>query len=227
MSTPPSASPASLRGKFLSFEGIDGCGKSTQAAALAERLERLGLSVVRTREPGGTKAGQALRSVLLAPEYRGLVPDAELLLFLADRVQHLEEVIRPALARGAAVVCDRFHDATVAFQHHARGLDFSLVQPWIDAHIRPLPHLTFWLDVDPAAAMARLRRREGAARENAGSEALTRLDQEPAEFHRRVRQGYRTLAEREPSRVVRIDGAPAIEPVHEAIWAAVCERFPF
>lgn len=225
MSTTPSASPASLRGKFLSLEGIDGCGKSAQAAALAERLERSGLSVVRTREPGGTKAGLALRNVLLAPEYRGLAPDAELLLFLADRVQHLAEVIRPALARGAVVVCDRFHDATVAFQRHARGLDFSLVQPWIDAHIRPLPDLTFWLDVDLGAALARLRQREGAAQGTAGHEAPSRLDQEPEEFHRRVRQGYQTLAEREPSRIVRIDGTPAIEPVHEAIWAVICKRF--
>ncbi|MFI5399481.1 MAG: dTMP kinase [SAR324 cluster bacterium] len=225
MSTTPSASPASLRGKFLSFEGIDGCGKSTQAAALAERLERSGFSVVRTREPGGTKAGQALRNLLLAPEYRGLAPDTELLLFLADRIQHLAEVIRPAIARGAVVVCDRFHDATVAFQQHARGLDFSAIQPWIDTHIRPQPDLTFWLDVDLAVALARLRQREGSAHGTAGYEALTRLDREPAEFHRRVRQGYQTLSEREPSRIVRIDGLPSTESVHEAIWTAVCQRF--
>jgi dTMP kinase len=225
LATTPSASPASLRGKFLSFEGIDGCGKSTQSAALADRLERSGLSVVRTREPGGTKAGQALRNVLLAPEYRGLAPEAELLLFLADRVQHLAEVIRPAIARGAVVVCDRFHDATVAFQRHARGLDFSVLQPWIDMHIRPLPDLTFWLDVDPALAMARLHQREGAAQGPAGHGALTRLEQEPAEFHRRVRQGYQTLAGREPARVARIDGTPPTESVHEAVWAVMARRF--
>lgn len=223
MSTPSSG--PSLRGKFLSFEGIDGCGKSTQSALLADRLERAGLAVVRTREPGGTKAGQALRALLLAPEYRGLAPEAELLLFLADRVQHLAEVIRPALARGAVVVCDRFHDATVAFQQHARGLDFSTVQPWIDAHIRPLPDLTLWLDVELSVAMERLHRREGVASGSVVSDALTRLEQEPADFHRRVRAGYRAIAGREPARVLRVDGAPPVAAVHEAIWAAVAQRF--
>lgn len=214
-----------MRGKFLSFEGIDGCGKSTQSARLADRLERAGLPVVRTREPGGTKAGKALRALLLEPEYRGLAPDAELLLFLADRVQHLAEVIRPALDRGAVVVCDRFHDATVAFQQHARGLDFAPIQPWIDTHIRPLPDLTVWLDVELPVAMARLHDRERAGKGPAGTGALTRLDLEPTDFHRRVREGYRTIAEREPARVVRVDGSPTADAVHEAIWALVSKRF--
>jgi dTMP kinase len=221
-----SASSSSLRGRFLSFEGIDGCGKSTQAAQVAERLERAGLPVLRTREPGGTPAGKALRQILLDPQYRGLAPDAELLLFLADRVQHLTEVIGPALARGAVVVCDRFHDATVAFQKYGRGLDFGAIQPWIDRHIQPMPHLTFWLDVDLKVATARLHRREGVDPAKASLDVLTRLEQEPSEFHARVRAGYRAIADAEPDRMVRIDGAPPIDTVQAAIWEQLTARFP-
>jgi dTMP kinase len=215
----------SLRGRFLSFEGIDGCGKSTQAARVAERLEKAGLTVVRTREPGGTKAGQALRTVLLDPAYRGLAPETELMLFLADRVQHLTEVIRPALAHRAVVVCDRFHDATVAFQKHARKLDFAPIQSWIDRHIRPMPDLTFWLDVDLTVATARLHARESAGTGNAAPEAFTRLEQEPTDFHQRVRAGYQAIADAEPIRVARVDAELSIDAVHEVIWNLLTARF--
>ena len=215
----------SLRGRFLTFEGVDGCGKSTQAALVADRIERAGVPVVRTREPGGTNTGRALRRILLEPEYRGLAAQAELLLFLADRVQHLQELIRPALERGAVVVCDRFHDATVAFQRYARNLDFAQIQPWIDSNIRPMPDLTVWLDVGLDLAMKRLHAREGLGAGTAASGALTRLELEPSAFHQRVRAGYGAIAEADPARVIRIDGAGSIEAVHETIWAQIAGRF--
>ena len=223
--TPVSGSLASVHGKFITLDGVDGCGKSTQAALLAQRLEDRGLTVRRTREPGGTPIGKALRHVLLDPEFKGMVPECELLLFLADRAQHLAEVIRPALERGEVVVCDRFHDATVAFQRYARGMDFTAVQPLLDQLVRPLPHVTFWLDADVALADSRIVKREGDAAGYVDSQDLTRMEQEPSAFHQRVREGYRTIAAAEPGRVVQIDAAPAIQAVHEDIWARLTHRF--
>ncbi len=221
----PAAALPSLRGRFLSFEGIDGCGKSTQAALVADRLERGGVPVVRTREPGGTRIGQALRKLLLDPHSKGMVPECEVLLFLADRIQHLAEVIRPALERGAVVVCDRFHDATEAFQRDGRGLDFAALQPLLERHVRPRPDVTFWLDVEVAVALARLRKREGQGSGFADLDRLTRLEQEPGTFHQRVRAGYGRIAQAEPERVERVDGAPAIVAVHEEIWKRLTRRY--
>ena len=122
------AGKVSPRGAFITFEGVDGCGKTTQAELLAEKLRRVGHSVLTTREPGGTAVGRGLREVLLNPAHKEITPECELLLFLADRVQHLGELITPALARGETVVCDRFHDSTVAYQRYGRQLDFSGVE---------------------------------------------------------------------------------------------------
>src|SRR5574341_782941 len=116
---------AGARGDFITFEGIDGCGKTEQARRLAARLRGLGVAVAETREPGGTAIGRGLRAVLLDSVHAGMTPECEVLLYLADRVQHLAEVIRPALLRGETVICDRYHDATLAYQHHARGLDMA------------------------------------------------------------------------------------------------------
>jgi dTMP kinase len=225
VASPVSGSVASVHGKFITFEGIDGCGKSTQAALLAQRLEDRDLTVLRTREPGGTRIGKALRHVLLDPEYKGMVPECELLLFLADRAQHLAEVIRPALERGEVVVCDRFHDATVAFQRYARGMDFSAVQPLLDQLVRPKPSITFWLDADVALADSRIVKREGDAAGYVDSGALTRMELEPSAFHQRVRDGYRKLAEAEPGRIERVDAAPPVQAVHEEVWARLTHRF--
>lgn len=224
VAAPPAALPG-VRGRFLSFEGIDGCGKSTQAALVADRLERGGVPVVRTREPGGTRVGQALRKLLLDPSSRGMVPECEVLLFLADRIQHLAEVIRPALERGAVVVCDRFHDATEAFQRDGRGLDFAPLQPLLERHVRPRPDVTFWLDVEIPVALERLHKREGEGSGFAELDKLTRLEQEPGTFHMRVREGYRRIAEAEPKRVERVDGAPAVAAVHEEIWTRLTRRY--
>jgi dTMP kinase len=236
-----SASPSelsalsALRGKFLSFEGLDGCGKSTQARLVAERLEAAGLTVVRTREPGGTDIGKALRRVVLDPGNEKLVPNVELLIFLADRIQHLAELIRPALERGDTVVCDRFHDATVAYQQHGRGLSLAAFQQLIALEIRPLPDLTFWLDLDVTAAHARLvsRYKEVAAEsERTGRHGghlelvkEARLEGEDRAFHERVRAGYARIAEAEPNRVVRVEGTRPIAAVHAEIWERLVGRF--
>lgn len=213
-----------MQGAFITFEGIDGCGKTTQAQMLARKLGKAGHSVVDTREPGGTAVGLGLREVLLNPEHGALTPDAELLLFLADRVQHLEELIVPALERGQTVICDRFHDSTVAFQQYGRELDFSAVESVVNRWITPnTPHLTLWLDVDPEVAWARIQQRLGE--DNGAGQAVTRLENETKNFHPRVRSGYEKLFQSFPRRIVKIDAGGSIEDIAEAVWIVVTDRY--
>lgn len=196
------------RGIWITFEGIEGTGKSTQIERLASRLRARGATVLLTREPGGTELGRRLRELLLRPTQRPMHPTAELLLYVADRVQHLTEVVLPALERGEVVLCDRYLDATLAYQGHGRGLGADRV---LELHrLPPLdrrPRRTVLLDLDPATALARARRR------NAGQgldETEGRFEAELLEFHGRVRKGYLELAAAEPERfrVVRADGDP-------------------
>jgi len=218
----------SLRGAFITFEGIDGCGKTTQAKLLAEKLRAAGHVVVETREPGGTSVGMGLREVLLDPANKALTPECELLLFLADRVQHLGELIVPALERGDTVICDRFHDSTVAFQRYGRGLDFSAVDSVVRASIEPsTPHLTCWLDAEPDLAWERIRRRlREAGGGNGDSQATgTRLENEASNFHLRVRDGYEKLYGAFPQRIVRVDAAGGIDEIAGEIWKIVSDRF--
>lgn len=217
----------SLRGRFLTLEGIDGCGKTTQARLLAERLRAAGPTVCETREPGGTVIGRQLRALLLHPDSSDLEPVPELLLFLADRVQHLRQLIRPALARGEVVLCDRFHDATVAYQGHARGLGPALdaLAPFLRAEVlNTPPHTTFWLDIAPSLAAERIAARALTQGTAQGGEE-SRLDAAERGFHERVRAGYAAIAAAEPGRVLRIaaDGDP--EAVHGRIWALLRERY--
>lgn len=191
-------------GLFLTLEGIDGSGKSTQASLLAEHLRVQGFEVVSLREPGGTALGERIRSVLLDPASAPMAPECELLLYEASRAQLVRQVVEPALARGAMVVCDRFADSTVAYQAGGRGLDEHLVSLCNQVGcVGMAPDATFLLDLDPAQALAR-----------AASEAPDRIEAEGLGLQRRVRARYLRLAHEEPGRVHVID---AIGPVEE-VW---------
>jgi dTMP kinase len=206
------------RGLFITLEGGEGAGKSLQAEALTRRLEARGLAVVGTREPGGTPLGERLRDVLLDLTQAGtpLTPLAETLLFAAARAELVAKVIAPALERGAAVVCDRFGDSTLAYQGYGRGVDLALIETLNEAACgRSRPQLTVLLDLPVD---------EGLARTGAEGRA-DRFGREERAFHERVRQGYLALAAREPARWLIIDAAQAPDAVTDAIWARV-ETFP-
>lgn len=198
-----------MSGFFIVFEGGEGAGKSTQEALLAEALGARGHAVVRTREPGGTPAAEAIRAVVLSPEYAGLDPRAEALLFAAARGEHAARVIRPALERGDVVICDRYLDSSVAYQGFARGLgprrvrDLSL---WATGDL--LPDLTVVLDIDPAEGLARFDERD-------------RLEAEPLEYHQQVRAAYLALAEQEPERYLVIPARDSVDSIADAILARV------
>jgi dTMP kinase len=198
------------RGLFLTFEGIEGSGKTTQIAMLSERIGACGVPCLVTREPGGTPLGRALRKVLLDADGESIVPAAEMALYVADRAQHLVEVLEPALASGRVVLCDRYLDATLAYQGYGRGLDVD----WIRSLHRnpPLdrrPIRTVLLDLEPEVALARARERN---REFGMTVAEGRYESESLAFHERVRHGYLALAAAEPFRfrIVRAE-APADE----------------
>lgn len=203
------------RGRFITLEGTDGCGKSTQAALLADALEAKGLEVVRLREPGGTELGERVRSLLLEPGDGPVAPMAELLLFEASRAQLVAQVIEPALARGAWVVCDRFYDSTTAYQAGGRGLDASLVRRANDLGSCGLvPDLTLVLDLDPALALAR----------SAADAEPDRMEAEGLAFERAVADAYRAIAVTERSRVALVNAAGTPEQVHERVTAVLGER---
>lgn len=200
---------------FITFEGIEGCGKTTQIRLLAERLRRNGLELLVTREPGGCPIADAIRSILLHPDSRALVPRAELLLYAAARAQHVDEVIRPALARGTLVLCDRFIDATVAYQGGGRGLDPALIASLNTlATDGLLPDLTLLLDMPAEEGLQRARQRNTATPEE------DRFERESLAFHRRVRDEYLQLA-RQHSRFMVMDAVGAVEVVAARIATAV------
>ncbi len=207
---------AAIRGKFLTVEGTEGVGKSTQCERLAVALERdFGVAVTRTREPGGTRLGETLRTILLDPELPAMGGTAELLLMFAARAEHLDRVIRPALAAGRWVVCDRFTDATYAYQGGGRALDTTTIaelENLVQDTLRP--DLTIVLDLDVERAMARIEDRAGA----------DRFERERREFFERVRSVYLQRARIHPERMVVVDAGPAIEAVHASIMQVVRER---
>jgi dTMP kinase len=193
-------------GRFITFEGPEGSGKSTQVALLRARLEKSGRQVRQTREPGGTALGQALRDILLTNDGAGMVPLAEALLLSTDRAQHVAEVIRPALSAGCIVLADRYVDSM---------LDTLATLARI-ATEGVMPDLTVLIDLDVEESLSRRRR----ASETGGGE-LNRFDVRALQFHERVRHGFLALAEREPERFVKVDGARSVEDVAEDIWDRV------
>jgi dTMP kinase len=200
------------RGRFITFEGGEGAGKSTQAARLASRLQAEGFAVVRTREPGGSPGAESLRELLVNGGADRWSPIAETLMMYAARADHLDRVIRPALESGAWVVCDRFSDSTRAYQGAAGGVAPELIETLDQAVVRgDQPDLTLIIDVPVELGLERAHARGGEARFEAKGVA----------FHRRLRGGFLALAEASPDRCVVLDGAAAPEDVADRIWKAV------
>jgi dTMP kinase len=203
-----------MKGMFITFEGIEGSGKSTQIVLLANHLKSAGIRMVHTREPGGTSIGDQVRKILLDPKNSVLDPTAELLLYAASRAQHLKELIRPHLAAGAVVLCDRFADATLAYQGYGRGLDIGVIRTLDRIVCAGLtPDLTIVLDIDAAAGVSRARGRNNSR----GLEAEARFENEEIVFHERVRQGYLTLAGQEPNRFKIVDASSSVDAIQGEI----------
>ena len=203
---------------FITFEGSEGCGKSTQVQRLATRLERSGIPYLVTREPGGTPIGETIRELLqFAPHNSGMTPETEVLLFEASRSQLVREIIKPALERGLCVIADRFFDSTTVYQGAARKLDRTMVERMNAFAVGDcVPDVTFVLDVDAVTAESRMQKPRRA----------DRMEQQPAEFYERVREAYRELAKREPKRIVLIDGSRDAAEIENEIWKTLCSRFP-
>ncbi|HUK87804.1 MAG TPA: dTMP kinase [Terriglobales bacterium] len=212
------------RGKFITIEGLDGCGKSTQLGRLAEVLRAQGHEVVVTREPGGTPAGEKIRGVILDSRTAGLSPRAELALMFAARAQHIDEVIRPALEAGRFVLCDRFTDSSEAYQGGGRKLGSEVVLALHRELCRGLqPDLTILMDSEVEASVARARRRN-LAREGSSEQDENRFEQESRAFFQRVHDAYLAIARREPARVFLVDARRPADVVHPEIVAEVEKR---
>lgn len=200
-----------MRGKLITFEGIDGCGKTSQLRLLADYLTRRQVAFIATREPGGTVLGRTVRGAILDSEPGSVEPLAELLLYAADRAQHVRRVILPAMTAGQLVLSDRFYDATTAFQGYGRSFDLALVE-----HLNTLattgvkPDLTLVFDLDVQVALERVSQRSRQAHPD-------RLDLEPVDFHQRVRQGYLEIALREPERVRVIAADASVDRIHQQV----------
>ena len=198
---------------FITFEGIEGCGKTTQIGHLTSFFEKSRHPFLLTREPGGTKVGEKIRQILLSSDNAGIEPMAELFLYVADRIQLYRQVIVPALREGKVVLCDRFADATTVYQGFGRGLDLA----WIEKiHSRALeniqPDLTFLLDLPVEVGLKRAWKRleKDQTRED-------RFEKEAIDFHQRIREGYLTLARREPARIIVLDGMKDEQTLHREI----------
>lgn len=207
---------------FITLEGIEGSGKTTQLKRLAGLLVKNGYTTVVTREPGDTSIGKKIRSILLSPENRGMSDLCELFLYGADRAQHLAEVIIPALSSGKTVVCDRFTDATTVYQGAARGISKELIDIIHSVVVKDLkPDLTILFDLDPATGLART---EKALAAGARSVDESRFEMETLEFHRRVREGYLALAAAERDRFLVVDAGKTPEQVFHGIVTGMNRR---
>ncbi|MDB9823421.1 dTMP kinase [Deltaproteobacteria bacterium] len=203
---------------FITFEGIEGCGKTTQIKRLAKTLEKHGIQFARTLEPGGTQVGMTIRKVLLDSRNKNLTPLTELILYAADRAQHVEEVIIPALNNGRWVICDRFFDATVAYQGSARGQDMELIKILNDSATQGIrPDITFLLDCPAETGLDRAVKRN----EISSQDDQDRFEREKMDFHRAVRRGYLDLAQNEKKRFIIIDAALTEDDVEQQIYKAL------
>ncbi|MFZ0313590.1 MAG: dTMP kinase [Candidatus Korobacteraceae bacterium] len=208
------------RGKFITFEGLDGCGKSTQLEKLADALRGQGIDVVTTREPGGTEIGERIRAVLLSSRTAGLDSHAEMALMFASRAQLIAEVMAPALEAGKWVLCDRFTDSTEAYQGGGRQLGTEPVLRLHGILCRGLwPDLTILMDSDVSSSVSRARRRNKSAEQDEN-----RFEKESGAFFTRVHEAFLEIARREPGRVALVDARPPIEVVHREIVRVVGER---
>jgi len=204
-----------MNGLLITFEGGEGCGKSTQITALKARLEAMGKTVVQTREPGGTPLGESVRNLLQYDDAgQGMSPEAELLLFAASRAQHVRELIAPAIAEGQIVLCDRFLDSTTVYQGVARANDSKKVDTINQFAIGDTkPDLTILIDLPPEIGLARVHARSDGK--------LDRMEKEAIEFFQAVRQGYLDLAKSEPKRFLVLDGSQSVEELETQIWQRV------
>ena len=204
-----------MNGLLITFEGGEGCGKSTQITALKARLEAMGKTVVQTREPGGTPLGEYVRSLLQHDDAgQGMSPEAEMLLFAASRAQHVRELIVPAITQGKIVLCDRFLDSTTVYQGVARAIDAKKVDTINQFAIGDTnPDLTILIDLPPEIGLARVHARSNGQ--------LDRMEKEAIEFFQAVRQGYLDLAKSEPKRFLVLDGSQSVEELETQIWQRV------
>ena len=207
-----------MAGFFLTFEGVEGGGKTTQARRLAEALRERGHTVLITREPGGTEVGRVLRRLVLEPAGAPLAAEAELLLLLADRAQHVRDVILPGLRADAVVISDRFLDSTIAYQGYGRGISLDLLHRLNSFASRAcLPDFTVLLDVSIEVGLRR-------ASQSRGASEVDRFEAQTHDFHQRVRQGFLAVAREHPGRVCVIDAAQPVDRIHQQIVSTVLER---
>jgi dTMP kinase len=200
---------------FITLEGIEGAGKTTQVENIVAFFKSRGYECLVTREPGGTAVGERIRGILLDPAHVRLDPAAELLLYMADRVQHIRSVIEPGIAGGRVVICDRFFDATLVYQGYARGIDKALIRKLHHLVCDDLqPDVTLLFDLDPAVGLERAWRQ---IRNGSRTDTETRFEQEKLDFHRKVRAGYLELARMEPGRIRIVDAGRPEQHVSQAI----------
>ncbi|MFI5303158.1 MAG: dTMP kinase [Nitrospiria bacterium] len=197
------------KGLFITFEGIEGSGKTKHISEVFDRLKNAGYPVILTREPGGTRIGEKIRNIILDPDFTEFDPSTELLLYLATRAQHVHEIILPSLDENKIILCDRFHDSTYAYQGGGRGIDVKLIEPLIETLFQNLkPDLTFLLDLPPRESLERIQSR---------SRRLNRIDAESLAFHETVRSNYLMLVNNDPGRFRVINSSGEYPEVHKEI----------
>jgi len=202
-----------IKGKFYTFEGIDGCGKSTQLARVAERLQSIGTPCLVTREPGGAPISEKIRELLISPDNKGMCSETELLLYLAARAQHVREIIKPAVDRGETVLCDRFEQATFAYQGGGRGLDVEVIHRINSFATGGIaPDMTFIIDISVEISQERL---------NKIGKGKDRMESAGAQFFERVRAGYMSAASADPRRIKLLDGTKGVDELTDEILGVI------